>query len=77
MFKFPLSDIKDLNYSFSGIKTAVLYFIEEKTRENPNFIQENLEDICVRPQHAILEMLLKKLTKARKFTKFKDVAIVG
>lgn len=76
-FKFPISDMKNFDYSFSGIKTAVLYFIQQKIRENPLFIQENLADICASAQHTIVEMLLKKLQKASETFHIREVAIVG
>ncbi|MCX2481134.1 tRNA (adenosine(37)-N6)-threonylcarbamoyltransferase complex transferase subunit TsaD [Pedobacter sp. MC2016-15] len=76
-FKFPEPQIKDLNYSFSGLKTAILYFIRDHEKENPNFIQENLDDICASVQHSIVQILLNKLKKAAQQYNIKDVAIAG
>jgi len=76
-FKFPEPQIKDLNYSFSGLKTAILYFIRDHEKENPNFIQENLDDICASVQHSIVHILLNKLKKAAQQYHIKDIAIAG
>src|SRR5690606_30965156 len=63
-FSFPIPDMKELNFSFSGVKTAVLYFIKKQTQENPDFIRENLRDICASVQHTIVSALLHKLKQA-------------
>ncbi|MFK8303338.1 tRNA (adenosine(37)-N6)-threonylcarbamoyltransferase complex transferase subunit TsaD [Capnocytophaga stomatis] len=76
-FPFSKPQTEGLNFSFSGLKTAVLYFIQKKTQENPNFIAENLADICASVQHTIVEILMKKLQKAVKQTGIKQIAIGG
>ncbi len=76
-YTFPVSDMVGLNYSFSGIKTALLYFLQEKVKENNNFIDENLNDICASFQATLIKMLLQKLKKAAKQYKIKDVALAG
>ena len=76
-YKFPSVDMPGLNYSFSGIKTAFLYFLQNHTKENPTFIQENLPDICASVQASIVEILMKKLRKASKETGIKNIAIAG
>lgn len=76
-FKFPEPQIKDLDYSFSGFKTAILYFIRDKEKENPDFIEQNLSDICASVQHSIVQILLNKLKKAAKIHGIKDIAIAG
>ena len=76
-FKFGEPQIKDLNYSFSGLKTSILYFIRDKEKENPNFIAENLNDICASVQHSIVYILLNKLKKAAKQLGIKEIAIAG
>ncbi|GJQ08166.1 tRNA N6-adenosine threonylcarbamoyltransferase [Capnocytophaga cynodegmi] len=76
-FSFSKPQTEGLNFSFSGLKTAVLYFIQKKTQENPNFIAENLADICASIQHTIVEILMKKLQKAVKQTGIKQIAIGG
>lgn len=76
-FKFGEPHIKDLDYSFSGFKTSVLYFIRDKEKENPNFIAENLNDICASVQHSIVCILLNKLKKAAKQQGIEEIAIAG
>jgi N6-L-threonylcarbamoyladenine synthase len=76
-YKFPVPQIKDLDYSFSGFKTAILYFIRDHVKENPNFIPENLNDICASVQHSIVQILLAKLKKAALQYDIKDIAIAG
>ncbi|WP_405381737.1 tRNA (adenosine(37)-N6)-threonylcarbamoyltransferase complex transferase subunit TsaD [Maribacter sp. LLG6340-A2] len=76
-FEFPIPKVKELNFSFSGLKTNILYFIQRNTKDNPNFVQENLEDICASIQYTIIEILMRKLKKAVKQTGIKEVAIGG
>ncbi len=76
-FKFPLSEMPALNYSFSGIKTAVLYFLRDKLKEDDQFIDKNLNDICASVQHTLIKMLVQKLKKAAKHYKVKEIAIAG
>ena len=76
-FKFPEPQIKDLNYSFSGLKTAILYFIRKQEKENPDFISEHLNDICASVQYSIVHILLNKLRKAAKQYGIKEIAIAG
>ncbi len=76
-YAFPGSDMPDLDYSFSGIKTAFLYFLRDNIRKNPDFIKENMADICASLQHALIQMLLKNLVKASKKTGIKEIAIAG
>ncbi|MBR5783663.1 MAG: tRNA (adenosine(37)-N6)-threonylcarbamoyltransferase complex transferase subunit TsaD [Bacteroidales bacterium] len=76
-FKFATPQIKDYDYSFSGIKTSFLYFLRDNLAENPNFIEENKNDLCASIQHCIVSFLLKKLHKAMKDTGVKQVAIAG
>ena len=76
-FPFPKPKVKDLNFSFSGLKTSVLYFIQRNTTENPSFIKEHLEDICASIQHTIVEILMDKLKKASVETGIKEIAIGG
>jgi len=76
-FPFKISNMKGYNFSFSGLKTGILYFLRQKVEENPHFIQENLNDICASVQHTIVTILLKKLTKAVKDYKISEVAIAG
>ncbi|MEL4307570.1 tRNA (adenosine(37)-N6)-threonylcarbamoyltransferase complex transferase subunit TsaD [Joostella sp. CR20] len=76
-FKFPKPKVDGLNFSFSGFKTSVLYFIQKQLKENPNFIEENLNDICASIQHTIINILMDKIKKASKETGIKQVAIGG
>lgn len=77
IFKFPSVDTPGLNYSFSGIKTAFLYFLRDQKVKNPDFIQENLNDICASVQACLIEILLKKLRRAAKETGIQEIAIAG
>ncbi|WP_258103366.1 tRNA (adenosine(37)-N6)-threonylcarbamoyltransferase complex transferase subunit TsaD [Marinoscillum sp. MHG1-6] len=76
-FTFPHSNIPDLNYSFSGIKTAFLYFIRDETKKNPNFVEEHQNDLAASLQQTLIDMLFIKLKKAAKTTKIKHIAIAG
>lgn len=76
-FKFSKPKVGDLDFSFSGLKTAILYFIQKQIRENPNFIKENLEDICASIQYTIVEILMDKLKNTVKKTGIKNIAIAG
>jgi len=76
-FQFPETSTPGFNYSFSGIKTAILYFLRDHVKENPDFIQENLYDICASVQRKLIDMLMNKLKKAANKHKIKQVAISG
>ncbi|MGV8945203.1 MAG: tRNA (adenosine(37)-N6)-threonylcarbamoyltransferase complex transferase subunit TsaD [Lutibacter sp.] len=76
-FQFSKPKMPDLNFSFSGLKTGILYFIQKKVKENPTFIEENLNDICASIQRTIVEILFDKLEKAVELTGIKHVAIAG
>ncbi|WP_369049276.1 tRNA (adenosine(37)-N6)-threonylcarbamoyltransferase complex transferase subunit TsaD [Tenacibaculum sp. UWU-22] len=76
-FSFSKPKVGDLDFSFSGLKTAILYFIQKKEKENPNFIKENLYDICASIQYTIVEILIDKLKNAVKKTGITHVAIAG
>lgn len=76
-FKFAEPQIPELNFSFSGLKTSVLYFLQAQQKEDPNFIQNNLNDLCASVQYTIIEILMKKLKKAVKQTGVKNVCIAG
>ena len=76
-FKFGKPKIDGLNFSFSGLKTSILYFIQKQKKYNPNFIGENKADICASIQHAIITILMGKIEKAIKETGIKEVAIAG
>jgi len=76
-FKFPVPQIQGLDFSFSGFKTAILYFIRDKQKENPSFVDENLNDICAAVQHSIVNILLNKLKKAAVQYNCNEIAIAG
>ena len=76
-FQFSQPNIAALNFSFSGLKTGILYFIQKHTADNPNFITQHLADICASVQHTIVEILMKKLKKAVQQTGIRQVAIGG
>lgn len=76
-FIFPKPNIPDLNYSFSGLKTAYLYFVQNHVKENPDFVQENLPDICASIQYSIIDNLMKKLILASEQTGIKQIALAG
>ncbi len=76
-YKFPISNMPDFNYSFSGIKTSFLYFIRDQKKLNENFITENLNDICASYQWCLTEMLFKKFLAAAEEHKIKILAIAG
>ncbi|MBO9729873.1 MAG: tRNA (adenosine(37)-N6)-threonylcarbamoyltransferase complex transferase subunit TsaD [Chitinophaga sp.] len=76
-FKFTEPRIPDLNFSFSGLKTGILYFLQENQKENPDFIQQNLPDICASIQQRIITILLNKVVKAAEETGIRDIAIAG
>jgi N6-L-threonylcarbamoyladenine synthase len=76
-FIFTKPKVPGLNFSFSGLKTAILYFIRKKKLENPDFIAENLADICASIQYTIVEILMDKLKLAVKETGITQIAIGG
>lgn len=76
-FSFTKPKVPGLDFSFSGLKTAILYFIQKNKAENPNFIDENVNDICASIQHTIIEILMDKLKLAVKETGIKQIAIGG
>jgi N6-L-threonylcarbamoyladenine synthase len=76
-FALPAVNLPELNFSFSGIKTAFLYLIQEQTLKNPNFIREHIHDICASLQHSLVSILLQKLKRASKELKIKEIAIAG
>ena len=76
-FRFTKPKVAGLNFSFSGLKTAILYFIQREVKANPNFIDENLNDICASIQFTIVNILIDKLKIASNQTGIKHIAIGG
>lgn len=76
-FTFTKPKVDRLNFSFSGLKTQILYFIQKNVKENPNFIEENRNDICASIQYTIIQILMEKLKIASQETGITQVAIGG
>ncbi len=76
-FKFNKPKVKGLDFSFSGLKTSILYYIQKECSNNPKFIEENLEDLCSSIQSTILEILFEKLESASRSLKINSIAIAG
>lgn len=76
-FSFPEPQIPGLNFSFSGLKTSILYFLQDGKKADPDFVTLNLEDICASIQDRIVSILLHKLARAAKETGIRDICIAG
>ena len=76
-FEFGKPKVKELDFSFSGLKTSILRLIQNGVKENPKFIERNLEDLCASIQHSIVSILINKLEKAILKTEIKELAIAG
>jgi N6-L-threonylcarbamoyladenine synthase len=76
-FRFPDSTVPGLDFSFSGVKTAFLYFLRDEKKKNPDFISQNLPDICASLQQHLVNMLMIRLELASKQTGIKQIAIAG
>ncbi len=76
-FSFPEPKIQGHNFSFSGLKTAFLYFLQEKQEKEPDFLEKNRNDICASFQAAVVQTLVGKLKRAAKDTGIREIAIAG
>ncbi|WP_338814995.1 tRNA (adenosine(37)-N6)-threonylcarbamoyltransferase complex transferase subunit TsaD [Bernardetia sp. Wsw4-3y2] len=76
-YGLPKVDLPNLDFSFSGLKTAILYFIRKQEQKNPNFIKENINDICATIQHTLIETLLRKIIQAAEQKGINQIAIAG
>ncbi|MCL9804336.1 tRNA (adenosine(37)-N6)-threonylcarbamoyltransferase complex transferase subunit TsaD [Flavobacterium amniphilum] len=76
-YQFTKPKVDGLDFSFSGLKTQILYFIQKNLKENPNFIEENKADICASIQHIIIQILMDKIKMAVEQTGIKQIAIGG
>lgn len=76
-FAFNKPQIPEYNYSFSGLKTSFLYLLRDKIKENPDFVAENLNDLCASLQETVVEVLMNKLRKAAKELNIRQVAVAG
>lgn len=76
-FEFPFPLREGFDFSFSGLKTSVLYFLQKKMKENPDFIEENKEDLCASVQYRINSILMEKLEKVAQHLNINHVGIAG
>jgi N6-L-threonylcarbamoyladenine synthase len=76
-FQFPKPKVAPLDFSFSGLKTSVLYFVEKQVKEDSNFLENNLNDICASIQFTIIDYLMDKIKNAVKETGINQIAIGG
>jgi N6-L-threonylcarbamoyladenine synthase len=76
-FRFSKPSVRNLDFSFSGLKTAFLYFLRDKLRDDPDFIKKNTPDICASLQNTIIEILINKLVKASLQTGIREIGIAG
>jgi N6-L-threonylcarbamoyladenine synthase len=76
-YKFSKPKIDGLNYSFSGLKTSFLYFVRDNSIDNPDFVKDNIKDLCASLQKTIIDILLNKLILASKQTGIIEIAIAG
>ena len=76
-FRFAKPNIPGLDYSFSGIKTSLLYFLRDQIAVDPGFMEQNKADLCASFQKDLIDILLKKLILATKQTGIRQVAIAG
>ncbi len=77
VYKFPIPQIEGFDFSFSGLKTAILYFIRDSTKKDPEFVNKNLADICASIQHTIVEILARKILAAAAKYEIKEIGISG
>lgn len=76
-FPFPIPKIDGLDFSFSGVKTAIMYFIRDESKKDPDFIKNNLPHLCASIQHVIVEILIRKITTAAELHGIKEIGIAG
>lgn len=77
IYSFPIPHIHNLDFSFSGLKTAILYFIRDQKKADPDFVQKNLPDICASIQHTIVEILTRKIAFAADQYDIREIGIAG
>ena len=77
VFRFAEPQIPGLDFSFSGLKTSILYFLQAEQKKNPDFVQQHLPDLCASIQHSIIRILIKKLSKAAKETGIRHICLAG
>ncbi|HUR30845.1 MAG TPA: tRNA (adenosine(37)-N6)-threonylcarbamoyltransferase complex transferase subunit TsaD, partial [Saprospiraceae bacterium] len=77
IFPFPIPQVEGFDFSFSGLKTAIMYFIRDSTKEDPDFVSKHLADICASIQYTIIEILSRKILAASKKYEIKEIGISG
>ena len=76
-YKFPRPSAGGLDYSFSGLKTSFMYFLRDSGKNDPDFVKNNINDLCASLQHTIIEILLQNLVLASKETGIREIALAG
>ncbi len=76
-YKFPIAQIPGLDFSFSGLKTSVLYFVRDEKEKDPLFLEKHISDVCASVQHTIIKTLLVRLEKAAKECGLTEIALAG
>ncbi len=76
-FKFPRPHVKDLNFSFSGLKTSFLYFVRDRLKGDNHYIEKNKADLCASIQKSIVSILIERLKQASEKTGIKQISIAG
>jgi len=76
-FKFAKPSVKGLDFSFSGLKTSFLYFLRDRLKDDPDFVEKNKADLCASLQHIIVSILISKLVKASALTGIREIGIAG
>ena len=76
-FAFPIPKVDGLNFSFSGLKTSLLYFLRDQQKENPNFIEDERANLCASFQHTVVTYLLRQIQRGLTSTQIKQIAICG
>ncbi len=77
IYPFPIPQIDGLDFSFSGLKTAILYFVRDEVRKDPGFIEHHLRDLCASIQKTIVEILIRKILYASQLYDLKQIGIAG
>ncbi|MDQ3111077.1 MAG: tRNA (adenosine(37)-N6)-threonylcarbamoyltransferase complex transferase subunit TsaD [Bacteroidota bacterium] len=76
-YKFPIAQVPGLNFSFSGLKTSVLYFVRDEMAKDASFLEKNIADVCASVQHTIVKTLLRRLEQAAKANGLTEIALAG
>ena len=76
-YAFARPEVAGYDYSFSGLKTSFLYFLRDRIKENPSFIEENKADLAASLEHAVVDILMAKLRKAARDLGIRQVAVAG